>query len=308
MAAKKVDAMEERLEGEVNQIKMTVKERISSMEGQVTDLRDMIKKMLEIQNQTAASVEKGGEGKSRRLTESEIGGYQLLRDDDGYEKGGERSGDLQRSATDDPGDTIGRWRVFGGAAQFGGSEIGGGRRYTPIHLAVDSAVPRVVSATSGIATAEGVGASIVLKEGVSPISVRPSHYPQFQKDEIERALNKENVPDKFSIPVIGELLDELSGTVIFSKIDLKSCYHQIRIKEDVPKMIFRTHEGHYEFLNPAGEEEHWEHLKRVLEVLQEHQLRANLKKCYFAQASIEYLGHVVSKEGVAVDQSKIEQC
>ncbi|PKU80931.1 putative mitochondrial protein [Dendrobium catenatum] len=53
------------------------------------------------------------------------------------------------------------------------------------------------------------------------------------------------------------------------------------------------------------EEEHWDHLKRLLEVLQEHQLRANLKKCCFAQASVEYLGHVVSK-GVAADQSKIE--
>ncbi|PKU62420.1 putative mitochondrial protein [Dendrobium catenatum] len=54
------------------------------------------------------------------------------------------------------------------------------------------------------------------------------------------------------------------------------------------------------------EEEHWGHLKKVLQVLQEHQLRANLKKCCFAQASVEYLGHVVSKEGVAADQSKIE--
>ncbi|KAL0919998.1 hypothetical protein M5K25_009096 [Dendrobium thyrsiflorum] len=64
MAAKKVDALEERLEGEMNQIKTTVEERISSMEGQVADLRDMIKKMLEVHNQTAASVAKSGEGRS----------------------------------------------------------------------------------------------------------------------------------------------------------------------------------------------------------------------------------------------------
>ncbi|KAL0906102.1 hypothetical protein M5K25_024566 [Dendrobium thyrsiflorum] len=69
MAAKKVDALEERLEGEMNQIKTTVEERMSSMEGQVADLRDMIKKMLEVHNQMAASVARSGEGKS---TNSEI--------------------------------------------------------------------------------------------------------------------------------------------------------------------------------------------------------------------------------------------
>ncbi|PKU83818.1 hypothetical protein MA16_Dca025665 [Dendrobium catenatum] len=61
MAAKKVDALEERLEGEMNQIKTTVEKMISSMEGQVADLRDMMKKMLEIQNQTAAFVARGEE-------------------------------------------------------------------------------------------------------------------------------------------------------------------------------------------------------------------------------------------------------
>ncbi|KAL0925386.1 hypothetical protein M5K25_003711 [Dendrobium thyrsiflorum] len=69
MAAKKVDVLEERLEGEMNQIKTTVEERMSSMEGQVADLHDMIKKMLEVHNQTAASIARSGEGKS---TNSEI--------------------------------------------------------------------------------------------------------------------------------------------------------------------------------------------------------------------------------------------
>ncbi|KAL0928006.1 hypothetical protein M5K25_002238 [Dendrobium thyrsiflorum] len=69
MAAKKVDALEERLEGEMNQIKETVEERMSSMEGQVADLRDMMKKMLEFQTQSAASDAKGPEAKN---TNSEI--------------------------------------------------------------------------------------------------------------------------------------------------------------------------------------------------------------------------------------------
>jgi hypothetical protein len=160
-----------------------------------------------------------------------------------------------------------------------------------------------------------------------------------------RQLNKVIVKNKYPLSKIDDLFDRLKDAKIFSKIDLRSRYHQVRIKdEDTSKTAFRTRYGHYEFtvvsfglsntpivfmwlMNGAfrdyldkfvivflddimvyfkSEEEHEKHLRMVLQVLQEHQLYAKLSKCSFYQDQIHYLGHIISKEGIIVDPEKIE--
>jgi hypothetical protein len=221
--------------------------------------------------------------------------------------------------------------------------------------------------------------AISLEEGTVPPNTKPYRYSPIQKDEIElqvqemlksgvishsmspyaapvllvkkkdgswrfcvdyRRLNLATIKNKFPLPIVDELLDELAGAVYFSKLDLRAGYHQIRMRpDDEEKTAFKTHHGHFHFrVMPFGLtnapatfqclmntlfaqftrkfvivflddilvyssslKEHQAHLRTVLEVLRSNKLFAKASKCSFAQDKIEYLGHIISREGVATD-------
>ncbi|KAL5710218.1 hypothetical protein ACHQM5_020809 [Ranunculus cassubicifolius] len=115
-----------------------------------------------------------------------------------------------------------------------------------------------------------------------------------------RQLNKNTVKHPYPIPVIEELLDELQGAAIYSKLDLRVGYHQIRVAPaDIDKTAFSTHQGHYEF-------KHVQHLSMTLSILRHHQLKAKLSKCQFAQTQLDYLGHTISQHGVSAEAIKVD--
>ncbi|GJX90963.1 putative reverse transcriptase domain-containing protein [Tanacetum coccineum] len=160
-----------------------------------------------------------------------------------------------------------------------------------------------------------------------------------------RELNKLTVKNRYPLPRIDDLFDQLQGSSIYSKIDLRSGYHQLRVREeDIPKTAFRTRYGHYEFqVMPFGltnapavfmdlmnrvckpyldkfvivfiddiliysrdEKEHEEHLKTILELLKKEELYAKFSKCEFWIHTVKFLGHVIDSSGIHVDPTKIE--
>jgi len=224
---------------------------------------------------------------------------------------------------------------------------------------------------------------IPLVEGARSVSARPYRYTPQQKDEIQRQikemlsqgfirlstspfaspvllvrkkdgsrrfcidyrmLNAITVKNKYPMPIVDELLDELAGACWFTKLDRLSGYHQIRMAEGEEfKTAFRTHQGLYEFLvMPFGVtggpstfqgvvnftfddllrkgvllfmddilvhtktlEEHIKLLKEVFRKLQEHQFVIKRSKCVFAHQKLEYLGHIIGADGVATEPSKV---
>ncbi|GJY44825.1 putative reverse transcriptase domain-containing protein [Tanacetum coccineum] len=160
-----------------------------------------------------------------------------------------------------------------------------------------------------------------------------------------RELNKLTVKNHYPLPRIDDLFDQLQGSSIYSKIDLRSGYHQLRVREkDIPKTAFRTRYGHYEFqVMPFGltnapavfmdlmnrvckpyldkfvivfiddiliysksKKEHEEHLRQILKLLKKEELYAKFSKCEFWISRVQFLSHMIDCRGIYVDLAKIE--
>ncbi|GKE54334.1 putative reverse transcriptase domain-containing protein [Tanacetum coccineum] len=153
------------------------------------------------------------------------------------------------------------------------------------------------------------------------------------------------VKNRYPLPKINDLFDQLQGSGVYSKIDLTSGYHQLRVRdEDIPKTTFRTRYGHYEFqvmpfrltnaptifmdlmnrvckpyldkfmivfiddilIYSKSEEEHAEHLRLILELLKKEELYAKFSKYDFWLSRVQFFRHVIVSEGIHVDPAKIE--
>nr|GFB58543.1 putative reverse transcriptase domain-containing protein [Tanacetum cinerariifolium] len=154
-----------------------------------------------------------------------------------------------------------------------------------------------------------------------------------------------NDKEPYPLPRIDDLFDQLQGSSVYSKIDQRSGYHQLRVREeDIPKTAFRTRYGHYKFqVMPFGltnapavfmdlmnqvckpymdkfvivfiddiliysrdEKEHKEHLNAILELLKKEELYAKFSKCEFWIPKVRFLGHVIDSQGIHMDPAKIE--
>src|SRR3989337_1805197 len=160
-----------------------------------------------------------------------------------------------------------------------------------------------------------------------------------------RPINQATIQNKYPLPRINDLYDQLVGSSVFSKMDLRLGYHKIKIKNrGIPKTAFVTRYGQYEYtvmsfgltnapatfsrlmnsifteyldkfvvvylddilIYTKNEEEHAEHLRLVLEKLREHRLYAKFSKCEFWLPEVTYLGHVISGKGIAINPERVQ--
>ncbi|GJS80341.1 putative reverse transcriptase domain-containing protein [Tanacetum coccineum] len=139
--------------------------------------------------------------------------------------------------------------------------------------------------------------------------------PPTQQVEFQIDLVPGDAPNRYPLPRIDDLFDQLQGSSVYSKIDLRSGYHQLRIyDEDIPKTAFRTRYGHYKFQvmpfgltnAPTSKEGHAKHLKLILELLKKEELYAKFLKCEFWLSKVQFLDYVIDSEDIHVDPAKIE--
>ncbi|GJX13451.1 putative reverse transcriptase domain-containing protein [Tanacetum coccineum] len=206
---------------------------------------------------------------------------------------------------------------------------------------------------SGLPPIREIEFRIELTPGATPVAKSPYRLAPSELEELsgqlkklqDKELNKLTVKNCYPFPRIDDLFDQLQGSQFFSKIDLRSGYHQLRVHEDdIPKTVFRTRYGHFEFtVMPFGltnaptvfmyfmnkvcgpyldkfvivfiddiliysktQEEHVEHLRLVLGLLKKEKLYAKFSKCEFWLREVQFLGHVINGNGIHVDPSKIE--
>lgn len=241
----------------------------------------------------------------------------------------------------------------------------------------------IFSPPSQLPPHRGYDHHIPLIPGAIPVNTKPYRYSPFHKTEIEkqvqqlletglitcsvspfaspvllvqkkdgtwrlcvdyRKLNTLTIKNRFPMPLVEEILDELAGATLFSSLDMTAGYHQIRMQQgDEHKTAFKTHHGHYEFrvmpfgltnapatfqctmnsvlapflrkfamvfiddilIYSATIEDHLTHLRLVLTALKQHQFFLKQSKCSFAKTELSYLGHIITAAGVATDPSKV---
>ncbi|GJY04968.1 putative reverse transcriptase domain-containing protein [Tanacetum coccineum] len=204
----------------------------------------------------------------------------------------------------------------------------------------------------GLPPARLVEFQINLILGAAPVARAPYRLAPSEMKELSEHLQELSdkgfirpMKNRYPLSRIDDLFDQLQGSSIYSKIDLRSGYHQLRVREqDIPKTAFQTRYGHYEFqVMPFGltnapavfmdlmnrvckpyldkfvivfiddiliyskdKKEHEEHLKAILELLKKEKLYAKFSKCEFWIPKVQFLGHVIDSRGIHVDPAKIE--